>query len=90
MRIARLAALDSSRPPEAPVLIVEVDGEIWVAVSLDNLRAVADPFRPSAHVRAIALARAQQMRTVEPRRAQRRLRARHRTSEAAPRPQGAT
>ena len=60
-KIARVAALDSARPPEAPVLIAEVDGEISVAVSLVDLRSVADPFRLTEHVRAIAVNRAGQL-----------------------------
>ena len=60
-KIARVAALDSARPPEAPVLIAEVDGEISVAVSLVDLRSVADPFRLTEHVRAIAMNRAGQL-----------------------------
>jgi len=56
-----VAALDSARPPKAPVLIAEVDGEISVAVSLVDLRSVADPFRLTEHIRAIALNRARQL-----------------------------
>jgi hypothetical protein len=32
--VARLAALDSSRPPAQPVLIAEIDGEPAAALSL--------------------------------------------------------
>jgi hypothetical protein len=60
-RIARLAALDSSRPPEPPVLAAELDGELSVAVSLTDLHTVADPFRFTMQVRAITLARARQL-----------------------------
>jgi hypothetical protein len=60
-RIARIAALDSARPPEAPVLIAEVDGEIRVAVSLADMRSVADPFHFTEQIRAIAMSRARQL-----------------------------
>lgn len=60
--VLRLAALDSACPPPSPVLMAEVDGELWAAVSLRDLRAVADPFRLSAPVLAMAQARAAQLR----------------------------
>jgi hypothetical protein len=90
-RIARLAALDSSRPPAPPVLTAELDGEICVAVSLTDLRTVADPFRFTLPVRAITLARADQLRGAAPPR-RRRLGLfgiRRRTADRSPRPQGA-
>jgi hypothetical protein len=59
-RVRRLAALDCARPPKAPVLIAELDHELCVAVSLVDLRAVADPFRHTDGIRAVALARAGQ------------------------------
>ena len=57
-RVRRLAALDSARPPKAPVLIAELDDELCVAVSLVDLQAVADPFRHTDAIRALAVARA--------------------------------
>jgi hypothetical protein len=42
-----LAALDSSRAPRGDVLVAEVGGAIWAAISADDGHAVADPFRPS-------------------------------------------
>jgi hypothetical protein len=42
--LRRLAALDSALVPGGRVLVAEVDGEIRVAVSADDLAAVADPF----------------------------------------------
>lgn len=45
--IERLAALDSRRAPAGDVLVAEIDGELWAAVSIDDRHAVADPFRPS-------------------------------------------
>jgi hypothetical protein len=90
--IARLAALDSARPPEPPVLTAELDGEICVAVSLIDLRTVADPFRLTAEVRAITLARAQQLLGAVPPRARRsrRFGVRQGSADPSPWPQGAT
>jgi hypothetical protein len=41
----RLAELDEKEPLEHPVLIGEIDGEPAAALSLEDRRAVADPFR---------------------------------------------
>ncbi len=46
----RLAALDSSSLPIAPLLVAEVDGRLRVAVSTSDLRAIADPFHPTQHI----------------------------------------
>lgn len=47
--VARLAALDSrSSPPPAPLLLAEIDGEPWAALSLKDGSTIADPFRPTA------------------------------------------
>jgi hypothetical protein len=46
--VTRLAALDSSNPPVGEVLLAEMGGELWAALSVDTGAAVADPFRPSA------------------------------------------
>ena len=48
--IARLARLDSSRAPGGEVLLAEVAGEPWAALSLDDFHAVADPFRPTGEL----------------------------------------
>jgi hypothetical protein len=48
--LARLARLDSSRAPRGRVLVAEVGGELWAALSLDDQHAVADPFRPSGEL----------------------------------------
>lgn len=48
--IARLAALDGARRPEGAVLVAEIEGHIAVALPLDGGRAIADPFRPTAHL----------------------------------------
>ena len=45
-----LAQLDSARVPAAPLLVAETDGEVTAALSLLDGAAVADPFRPTAHL----------------------------------------
>lgn len=44
-RIARLARLDSARPPQGRLLVAEVAGELRAALPLDGGAAVADPFQ---------------------------------------------
>lgn len=47
--LRRLAAYDSQRPLTGRVLVAEVAGEIWAAVSAEDCqRAIADPFRRTA------------------------------------------
>jgi len=47
--LRRLAAYDSQRPLTGRVLVAEVAGEIWAAVSIEHdRRAIADPFRRTA------------------------------------------
>jgi hypothetical protein len=60
-----LADLDSSRPPRGAVLVAEVDGALWAAVSLDDGHAVADPFRPTADLVFHMLQRARDLRRAE-------------------------
>ena len=59
--LARLAALDSGTVPPAPVLVAEVGGELRAAYSLRDGSAVADPFRPTAHLLALLGTRAAQL-----------------------------
>jgi hypothetical protein len=61
----RLAQLDSRRAPRGAVLVAEVGGEIWAAISIDDMHAVADPFRPTGELVALLLARARQLRRAE-------------------------
>jgi hypothetical protein len=42
--IVRLAALDSAAVPHAPLILAEIEGELRVAVSVEDLRVIADPF----------------------------------------------
>ena len=46
--LRRLAALDSARALLGTVLVAESDGHIRAALSVDEDRAVADPFVPTA------------------------------------------
>jgi hypothetical protein len=60
--IDRLAQLDSRRAPRGAVLVAEVGGELWAALSLDDQHAVADPFRPTTEIVALLVERARQLR----------------------------
>ena len=68
--IDRLAQLDSRRAPRGPVLVAEIDGELWAALSLDDQHVVADPFRPTTELVALLVERAQQLRRAARGRAQ--------------------
>jgi hypothetical protein len=58
--IARVAALDSSRPPVDPAMVAERDGRIVAAISFDDGAVVADPFERTADVvQALRLRREQ-------------------------------
>ena len=46
--LRRLAALDSARALLGTVLVAESDGEIRAAYSVEEGRAIADPFVPTA------------------------------------------
>src|ERR671932_2456560 len=56
--LRRLAALDSARPLVGAVIVAESDGRIDAALSLEDGRAVADPFRPTAGLVEVLRARA--------------------------------
>ena len=60
--IERLAALDSAPAPRGEVLLAEVGGEPWAALSLETGQAVADPFRRSGDLVSLLRARAEQER----------------------------
>jgi hypothetical protein len=60
--LARLATLDSREAPSAPVLLAEVDGELWAALSLTDGVVVADPFRRTTALVELLGARANQLR----------------------------
>lgn len=48
--LRRLALLDSSAVPSAPIIVVEEEGEIRAAVSASDLSVIADPFHRTAHL----------------------------------------
>jgi hypothetical protein len=60
--LEQLAALDSGSVPAAPVLIAEIGDEVWAAVSVRDLSAVADPFRPTAELVWVMMERARRER----------------------------
>jgi hypothetical protein len=66
--LAALAQLDSQDALDGAVLVGEVAGEIWAAVSLSDYRVVADPFRPSGELAFLLVERARQLRRHEGRR----------------------
>jgi hypothetical protein len=68
--LRRLAALDSARALLGTVLVAESDGRIHAALSVDEGRAIADPFEPSAPLVELLETRASLLRT-ERRRARR-------------------
>jgi hypothetical protein len=55
--VRKLAELDSSRPPQGPVVVALVDGRPVAAASLVDGDVVADPFVPSADVVELLQAR---------------------------------
>jgi hypothetical protein len=59
--LARLAALDSSKPPHQPVVVAEVGGELRVALSLSDGSLVADPFHLTGGVADLLRAYARQL-----------------------------
>jgi hypothetical protein len=63
--IEGLAQLDSARAPRGVVLVAEVGGELWAAISLDDFHVVADPFRPAGELAALLVERARQLRRVQ-------------------------
>src|SRR4051794_36370569 len=62
--LAALAQLDSNRAPRGDVIVADVRGELWAAVSLDDGHAVANPFRPSGELTFRLSERARELRGV--------------------------
>jgi hypothetical protein len=57
--LRRLASLDSKPVPSGPLLVAEVTGELWAAVSItDEGPPIADPFRYTAELVALLRERA--------------------------------
>jgi hypothetical protein len=63
-----LSRLDSSREPTGEILVADVDGELWAAMSVDDRHTVADPFRRTGELVALLDARARQLRHADKRR----------------------
>ncbi len=61
----RLAQLDSRRAPRGAVIVAEVGGDLWAAISIDDGHAVADPFRPTGELVALMIERARQLRRAQ-------------------------
>jgi hypothetical protein len=59
--LRRLAELDSTSPLRGEILVALREGEPVAALSLDDGRAAADPFRPSADAIAVLRLWAQQV-----------------------------
>jgi hypothetical protein len=55
--IARLAELEEDRPLTGGVLVAEADGAVLAALSIDEGRAVADIFKPTAELVALLRSR---------------------------------
>jgi hypothetical protein len=63
-----LAALDSARALLGDVLVAETDGVIHAAYSIDERRAIADPFVPTAELIELLEMRAAPLREARPKR----------------------
>jgi hypothetical protein len=66
--LRRLAALDSARVLLGTLLVAESDGEIRAAYSVDEGRAIADPFVPTAGHVELLRARAARLQADRPHR----------------------
>jgi hypothetical protein len=63
--VRRLAALDGAKLPQTEILVAEVTGELWAAVTIDGAHAVGDPFRPTAELISLLRARAEHIRDAQ-------------------------
>jgi uncharacterized protein (DUF849 family) len=63
-----LAALDSARALMGDVLVAESDGIVRAAYSIDEQRAIADPFLPTAALVTLLETRAAPLREARPKR----------------------
>lgn len=66
--LRNLAALDSARALLGDVLVAEADGVIHAAVSVEERRAIADPFYPTAELIELLEMRAEPLREARPKR----------------------
>jgi hypothetical protein len=63
--LAWLAELDEAPPLTGPVLIAEVNGSPTAAVSLSDLRTIANPYQPTAALGRLLMVRARQLQGTE-------------------------
>jgi hypothetical protein len=61
VKLARLAALDSAKPPTGTVLVAEADSRMLAALPIGAGRPIADPFEHTAEVVALLELRAAQL-----------------------------
>jgi hypothetical protein len=59
--LQRLADLDSTRVPDGPVLMAEIDGQAVAAISVASGESFADPFVPTQELRRLLELRASQL-----------------------------
>jgi hypothetical protein len=71
-----LAMVDSALPLTGDVLVAQLDRSLIAAISLDDRRVIADPFRPTADTVEVLRLRAKQEKRADRARARRELRAR--------------
>ncbi len=64
----RLAALEGRPASKGTHVVAEVSGVVVAALPLDSRRALADPFRPTAHLIPLLELRAKQLAEDRPRR----------------------
>jgi hypothetical protein len=81
--LARLAALDSASVPGGQLLVAEVGGELWAALSLSDGGVIADPFRRTVALVALLHERAAQLSEPTPTLRSRLRRSRSRGGRAA-------
>ena len=70
--LRRLADLDSTRVPDGPVLVAEIDGEPVAAISVLSGDSFADPFVPTLDLRRLLELRASHLHLSAAREAERR------------------
>jgi hypothetical protein len=63
--LSRLATIDGKPPLEGTILVGELHGDPVAAISLDDDRAISDPFRPTAHLLATMRVRARGLQAVQ-------------------------
>jgi hypothetical protein len=59
--LRRLADLDSTRVPDGPILMAELDGRAVAAISILSGESFADPFTPTLELRRLLELRASQL-----------------------------